>query len=216
MQLSSTTSVFDFPHIKIPSNAVSATILDGTDYVFACRIGLISNAATWDGKLFIGWAEETDISLLTPSTGVITQPEGGPLIGFHVGEDGAISGISQRTTGTAYTAGTNVTELYAAGSPNGTANVAQWYDLAVHIHITDMSDNSSNGTTTFYKRRLPSSVSTPLGQWTKHPTVLSNQTPNNNFNLTPVIELVNGPTNQSDLLVDWWAFGATRFSRTGR
>lgn len=215
MQLSSSASVFDLPHIKIPASGVAATILDNTRYTFACRLGIMSNAATWDGKFFIGWAEEVDATILTVGTGVITQAETGPLVGFHVGETGFINGISQRTVNTAYVAGTNVTELYAAGAANGTANIPEWYDLAVVLDIVDMSDNANNGRTTFYHRRVPTAASV-LPAWIKHPTVLSNQTPNNNLNLTPTIELVNGPTNQSDLLIDWWAFGATRYSRTGR
>ena len=217
LQLSSSATVFDYPHIKIPTSGVAATILDNTRYVFACRIGLMSNAATWDGKAFIGWAEEVDPQILTSATGVITQAETGPLVGFHIPQDGSIDAISQRTVNTAYAAGTNFTELYAAGSANGTANIPEWYDLAVVLDITDMSDNAANGRTTFYHRRVRSRALDPtLPEWIRHPTVLSNQTPNNNFNLTPTIELQNGPTNQSDLFVDWWAFGATRYSRTGR
>ena len=159
----------------------------------------------------------TDPGILTAADGTIAQAETGPLVGFHVGEDGSIDGISQRTVNTAYAAGTNFTELFAAGEPNGTAGVAKWYDLAVVLDITDMSDNAANGTTTFYTRRVRSVALDPkLPVWRKHATVLSNQTPNNNLNLTPTIEVVNGPANLSDVLVDWWAFGATRFSRTGR
>jgi hypothetical protein len=213
MQLQQVGTVFDFPHLKIPCSVVGATILDNTEFVFACRIGLLSNAATWDGKLFIGMAEEGDTGILTAATGAITQAETGPLVGFHVGENGRVDGISQRTVNTAYAAGTNRTELYAAAAPDGNSSVIWWVDLAFRMQITDMSDNAANGRTTFYHRRVRGASTGALAPWIQHPTVLSNQTPNNDLSLTPTIELVTGPTNLSDLLVDWWAFGATRFSR---
>lgn len=215
MQLLGTGPVYDFPHLKIPSNDAAAggvTALDNTEFIFACRIGLVSNAATWDGKLFIGMAEEGDTSILTAATGAITQAETGPLVGFHVGENGRVDGISQRTVNTAYAEGTNRTQLYAAGAPDGNTNIAWWIDLAFRMRITDMSA-TSNGSTTFYHRRVRARSTGPVPAWTRHPVVLNNQTPNNDLSLTPTIELVNGPTNQSDLMIDWWAFGATRFSR---
>lgn len=217
-----------FPHIWLPESGAGAAILDNTIFVFACRIGFISNAATWDGKVFIGMAEAADVGILTAATGEIAQAETGPLVGFHVGENGRIDGISQRTVNTAYAEGTNRTNLYAAGSAaHGTAGLAKWYDLAIRMHITDMSDNAANGSTTFYTRQVgavtkaPGSPGNPnvtdsLSVWRKHGTILTNQTPNNDVALVPTIEVANGPTNLSDVLVDWWAFGLSRFSRTGR
>jgi hypothetical protein len=208
-------AIFDvYPHIWLPESGAGATILDNTSWTFACRIGLLSSAATWDGKMFIGWAEAGDTGILTAATGAITQPETGPLVGFHVGEDGSIDGISQRTVNTAYAAGTNFTELYAAGAPNGNSGVIWWLDLAVRLDITDMSDNAANGRTTFYHRRVRSRTTDPtINPWIKHSTVLANQTPNNDVVLVPTIEVANGPANLSDLFIDWWAFSATRFSR---
>ena len=50
------------------------------------------------------------------------------------------------------------------------------------------------------------------------PTVLLNQTPNHTVALVPTIEVINGPTANRDgvFLVDWWAFGCSRFSRLSR
>jgi hypothetical protein len=217
-------TVLAFPHIWIPSNAASATILDNTILAFACRVGFISNVVNgWDGKAFIGWAETADTSIITlVGTGVITQPETGPLVGFFVLGDGSIRGISQRTVNTAYASGTNFAPMASAASLNAAANTATWFDLGLRMRITDMSDNAANGTTTFYIRKVPR-ISTsapgvaPKGDsqfnWSRIGTVLSNQTPNNDLAMVPTIELINGATNQSSLMLDWWAMGISRANR---
>lgn len=215
----------NFQHIWIAESGAGAAILDNTVLVFACRIGLVSNAATWDGKLFVGWAEAGDVGIFTVGTGAIAQAETGPLVGFHInGDSGStegLFGISQRTVSTAYAEGTNRVTLYDGSAlDSGTANVGVWFDLAVKMHITDMSDNAANGRTTFYSRRVPR-VTTPgiisrgdsESGWTQFNTIIRNQTPNNDVALVPTIELVNGPTNQSDVLLDWWAFGMSRANR---
>lgn len=231
--LSTNGLTLNFPHMVIPSSGAGAAILDNTVVVFACRIGLISNGTAFDGKAFVGFCIDSDTSILTAATGVITQAETGPLVGFHIAGDDApngILGISQRTVNTAYAEGTNKTELYpsTALTSGFTSGVAQWYDLAVRMDITDMSNNSANGQTTFYKRKVPQLTSAPgavsaepptgkvLAPWTKHATVLSNQTMNAATTMVPVIEILNGPTQLSDMLVDWWAFGISRYSRSGR
>ncbi len=227
----------DFPHLWIPETAAGATVLDSTVWVFACRVGFRADLTTtdngdWDSKCFIGWAEAGDTGILTAATGAIAQAETGPLVGFHVGEDGSLDGISQRTVNTAYAEGTNFTELYGAGGVDGTtangaaaAGDTMWFDLALRMHITDMSDDDANGSTTFYSRRLQPSTYAPgsgsdrgalsAGAWSQHSTVLLNQTPNNDVALVPTIEMVNGPTAGRDgvLFLDWWAFGCSRISR---
>lgn len=222
-----------FPHIWIPENSASATLLDNTVLVFACRVGFQTTdaAGDWDGGCFIGWAEAGDTTIMTLATGAITVAGDGPLMGFHIPFDGSIDGISQRDATAAFAAGTNFTELVAAGgvdavAANGIANVTDvvWFDLALRATVTDMSDDNANGRTEFFYRRVPQLGAIPgthenppgsgrLGPWTRHPTVLENQTPNNDVALVPTIEVINGATEDSDVFVDWWLFGQSRFSR---
>jgi hypothetical protein len=227
-----------FPLIWLADSG-TATSLDNTVFVMACRMGLLTTdaAGAWDGKVFVGFAEAGDVDILVPSTGAIAVSGGteGPVVGFHVAEDGSIDGISQRTFGTAMAAGTNFTELLAAGAADGTtangaaaAGDVMWFDLAMRLDITDMSDASANGTTQFYYRRVPRLTQRPgnrthavPGQnppWVRHGTVLENQTPNNDTIMVPTIEVANGATETEDteLFLDWWAFGISRYSRQAR
>lgn len=229
----------DFPHLIIPETGVDVAVIDNTVWVFACRIGLRADLSTtgsgaWDSKVFIGWAEAGDTGLLTAATGVITQPEDGPLLGFHIPEDGSIDAIAQRTPNTAYAEGTNFTELVAAGGVDGTvangaaaAGDTMWFDLALRMSVTDASDDAANGSVEFFHRRVAPTTPPPgaighhfggeaLGPWVKHDTVLLNQTPTENaVALVPTIEAVNGPTAGVDgvFYLDWWVFGSSRFSR---
>lgn len=236
-----------FPHIWIPeatsggveptSGGLTAEVLDNTTWVFACRIGLradhtpTTNTTNWDSKMFIGWAEANDTSVLTAADGLITIASGGPLIGFHILEDGSIRGISHRTGATAMAEGTNFTELIAAGGVDSTlvngARVAgdtMWFDLALRMEISDNSA-TANGATHFYYRGPTNAGTTGGGgrsqfdvpgegykPWRAHPTVLFDQTPNNNVALVPHIEVLNGPTLGADgiAFVDWWAMGRNR------
>jgi hypothetical protein len=218
-----------FPHIWIPENT-TATILDNTVITFACRVGFQSGEAVdgdWEGKAFIGFAAAGDTSVMDHDTGVLTDAVGN-LHGFHIPEDGSIDGISKRITGDSLVSGTNFTELRAAGAVDGTiANGVGtigdvlWYDLALRMNITDMSDNDANGSTTFYSRPVLPSTAAPglagrgdTSGWSTH-TVLSNQTPNHSVALVPTIEVMNGPTAGDDVVffLDWWSFGISRFSR---
>jgi hypothetical protein len=230
--LTSLSSRRSFPHLWIPENT-TATILDNTVWTFACRVGMESGAADglWAAKYYIGWAEAGDTGVLTAAGGAITQAETGPLVGFHCGEDGSIDGIAQRTVNTAYAEGTNFTELYAAGATDGTtANGAttagdiMWFDLGLRMTITDMSDDTANGAVEFFTRRVlphtgivgqrshpPTGLNPP---WVRHPTALLNQTPNNDVALVPTIEVINSDDAGEDatFLLDWWAFGTSRYS----
>ena len=227
----------NFPHIWIPETGAGVTVLDNTIWTFACRIGLradltTSGAGAWDGKVFIGWAEAGETTIMTHTDGVLTST-GGPLVGFHIPEDGSIDGISKRVDAAAFVDGTNFTELHAAASVDGTvanghttAGDTSWWDLALRMDISDMSDDAANGTTTFYSRRVGVSGTAPgsrgapnnnnsMQEWAKHPTIISNQTPNNAIALVPTIEVLNGPTAGTDCVVflDWWSFGCSRYSR---
>jgi hypothetical protein len=225
-----------FPHIWFPDSG-TVTAADNTVYVFACRAGFLTTdaAGAWDGKVFIGLAQAVDTSIMTADTGVITIASTGPLVGFHIPEDGSIDGISHRTAATAMAEGTNFTELRAAGAVDGTtANGASaagdiiWYDLAFRMDVTDMSETTGNGWTQFYYRAVPRLTQRPgnrvhavPGQnppWVRHSTVLTDQTPNDASIMVPTIEVINGATETEDteLFLDWWAFGISRYSRQAR
>ena len=229
----------NYPHLWIPETAAGAAVLDNSVWTFACRCGFKAaddaSSGDWDAKVFIGWAEAGDTSLMTHDDGDITITSGGPLVGFHIPEDGSIEAVSHRTVATAMAEGTNFTELAAAGAVDGTtANGATtagdtvWFDLALRMDITDMSDDDANGTTTFYHRRVlptgtPGSTQFSIGgegynPWQEHSTKLTNQTPNNDVALVPTIEVLNGPTAGVDAVffLDWWAFGTSRYSRYSR
>jgi hypothetical protein len=229
----------EFPHIWIPTSADipwggnfggiaadAGEVLDNSTWVFACRLGFradyngTTGGGEWEGKAFIGWADTGDTSIMTHDTGVITIASDGPLVGFHIPEDGSIDGISHRTAATAMAEGTNFTELVAATGVDNTvlngcvaAYETVWYDLALRMDITDMSLDAGNGTTTFYYRRvLPQS---PLPAWTVHTTQLDNQTPNSATTMVPTIEVLTSSTADEDvaLLIDWWAMGRSRVNR---
>jgi hypothetical protein len=219
-----------FPHIYIPINT---SLADQTLVVFACRVGLIPEGTTWGGKVFIGFAEDGDYSsatgnpILTAAGGAIDVANLiGPIIGFHIPEDGSIDGVSQRTASDPMAEGTNFTDLTGTTWNTGlTAGSPVWFDLAFRMHITDVDQAADNGTTTFYWRQVSGSTPAPglaanlavgdgIGEWKKHSTVLENQTPNNGVRLVPTIEAMNGGAgDEIDLLVDWWAMGISRFSR---
>lgn len=220
-----------FPHLWIPNTSAGATILDDTSWLFACRLGLRADTTTggsgaWDSKCFVGWAEAGVSPMMTAATGALTTGAGtGPKIGFHVPEDGSIDAICQRTETVAYVEGTNFTELVAAGGVDGTvangagtAGDTMWFDLALKMHITDMSDASANGYTEFFWR--PVRPQTAVGaqryqeHWQRHGTTLFNQTPSNDVTLVPTIEVINGPTADVDgeVYLDWWVFGCSRYS----
>lgn len=239
-QLTSLSGRYNFPHLWMPASTL-ATAFDNTTFVFACRVGMLTSdaAGVWDGKVFIGFAEAGDAQIMTAATGVITIASTGALVGFHVPEDGSIDAISHRTAATVMAEGTNFTELQPADSvdstvANGITTIgdAVWYDLAFRMNVTNMSDNAANGTTEFFYRRIypvttdavtdpgPGyGVSIAPGEgyppWQRHGTVLTNQTPNSATILVPTIEVQNGAaeTEDTELKVDWWSMGISRYSR---
>ena len=236
----------DFPHITVPEDASipsrgaggAGTALDSTTWVFATRIGLNADVTgtgtNWNGAMFIGWASAGDTSILDHDTGVITDAAGN-LHGFQVGIDGSIRGISKRITGDSQVDGTNYTELLTAASADNTVangarvvNDTMWFDLALRMDITDMSDDTANGSTRFFYRGPLNRVS-PLNPgrdefskpgegyhpWREHSTVLLNETPNHSEFLVPAIETLNGATAGLDccMYTDWWVMGRSRVSR---
>ena len=237
-ELTTLSGRYNFPHLWIPETDAGVTILDNSVFTFACRVGMEGGAADglWAAKYYIGMAAAGDTTVLTAAGGEMDiATEAGPHLGFHCHEDGSIDGISQRTATTAQVAGTNMTELFAAGSTDGTlANGAEtagdimWFDLALRMTVTDMSDDDDNGRTDFYYRRVPP-ITTTVGDrthlvggqtppWVHHNTVLTNQTMNHTVAMVPTIEAINSDDVGEDatLLIDWWAFGQSRYSRLPR
>lgn len=220
----------NFPHLWFPETAAGVTAPDNTVWTFGCRIGLRADFTNgglgdWDSKLYIGYAVAGEAAVMTPGTGAISVAAAADqLVGFHVGEDGSLDGISQRVGTTAYAEGTNFTELLAAGGVDGTvANGAatagdiMWFDLAFRMTVLDSSETTGNGATRFYHRRVPK-PGDGYKPWVEHPTVLIDQTPSHTVSLVPTIEAINGPTAGRDGMVylDSWAFGVSRYSLLNR
>lgn len=238
----------EFPYLWIPEETsishpqgsrAALGALDETTWVFACRIGLkaddtVTGAGAWDSSFFIGWAASGDTSIMTHDTGALTIASDGPLIGFHVPVLGGIHGISHRTEATAMAEGVNFTAIVADGGVDGTvangaavAGDTMWFDLALRMHVTDMSLDAGCGWTTFYTRGPLNknattnpglNVGTAPGEgympWTRHTTVLDNQTPSHTAPLVPTLELITGATAGVDpkVYLDWWAMGCSRVS----
>jgi hypothetical protein len=203
-----------FPHMWFPEDQGPDSKLDSTTFIFACRLGFTSGAidGDWDNKVFVGLATAGDTGVITPTTGVITIPAGGPMFGFHIPEDGL------RPAGSV--------DDPAVTLADGTSSGATWWDLAIRLDIADWSDDDNNGTATFYSAPVPRVSGIPGGRskhqpgeaggaWVKHDTVLENQIPFHTVSQCPHIEHINGPTAGQDgtLDIDWWAFGHSRFSR---
>jgi hypothetical protein len=149
------------------------------------RIGLMSNATTWDGKALFGWFV-TDTALLDLTTGVPAVAAGGGM-GFHIGETGVISFVCDDAAITA--AGTQIGTVGTL-----TANTAKWYEMGLRMKVTDFAAQTGNvdvyfGTDGSMQKVLSTRQSGTL------PVV-------NAAVYSTTLAVVNGPTNLSDLRVD--------------
>ena len=232
------------PRIWLPDTSVAPTTLDHTVVTLACRVGIISDAPTFDGKFFIGFAQDGDQDVMVVTSGAIAVASTGALVGLHINADIAvipnISLIAKRAPAAAMAQDVNFTNLISgvdSFETGLTAGVPRWFDLAFRMSITNMSDVNSNGGVRAYFRRVPEAggaFETPnreapglretqasdsgavkVEEWREHNVVLENQSPNDATALVPTIEFLNGPTNESDFLVDWLVMGISRFSRRG-
>lgn len=212
-----------FPHITIPDSG-TVTALDDTVITFGCRLGIVSNATTFDGKIFIGFAEDGDTAIMTAATGALVAATGG-LQGFHVTGDAEASMrfISQRTAAVAFAEGTNMVALLddtdiTAGY---TAGVPRVFDLTFRIHSTDMSDDDANGFSQcawreVYGQTAPGmeAFALPGEGYNSYnlSNTLTNQSPNSATHMVPTIEAINGPTNITQFKIDWWTMGISRYT----
>jgi hypothetical protein len=212
-----------FPHIWIPTSGMDTEVLDSTIITFACRVGVVSNAVTCDGKFFIGFAEVGDTSILTTTTGVITIASTGALFGFHFNADSqdTLRFISHRTAATAMAEGTNFTELTDSIDTGYTIGHPRVFDLAFRMVVSNMSDNANNGFSVAAWREVGGQanpgnegISLPGEGYVPYSLsdTLDNQNPNSATMLVPTVELLNGPTNQTQLKLDWWAMGLSRYT----
>jgi hypothetical protein len=170
----------------------TATLMDARCLVWAARVGFISNhATTWDGKTMLGWLT-ADSTPMVDATGVPSLATGGGL-GFHIGENGVMTYFGQQTAVTATPSTTVGHTVRSAG-----AGVARWYELAVRCRWIDAS--SGTGVADFYVN----------GAWVGRRTTDLPMASTQVYASTLAIQ--NGPTQLSDLAVDWMF---TAISRPG-
>lgn len=179
----------------LPPLTAAATLMDNRELFFQTRIGLASNATTWDGKVMLGWII-TDTSLMVSGSGVPSVAAGGG-IGFHIGENGVLGYFAQQ--GALAAAPTNVTGLDITTMT--AANTFQWYELGFRWRCLDNS--SGTGDVAFYQdRRLVGTISTGL------PMTNAGDV----YSVTFAIQ--NGPAQLSDMAIDYIITGITRAGMT--
>jgi len=212
-----------FPHIWIPTSGMDTEVLDKTVITFHCRVGVVSNAVTCDGKWFIGFAEVGDTSILTTTTGVITIASTGALFGFHFNADSqdTLRFVSHRTAATVMATTVNFLELTDGIDVGYTAGHPRVFDLSFRLIVNNMSDNANNGISAAAWREVGGQVN-PGNEGINLPgegyapynltALLDNQTPNSGTMLVPTIELMNGPTNHTQLKLDSWSMGLSRYT----
>lgn len=178
-----------------PITAASNNMQANREFFFYARFGLQSNATTWDGKALLGWFF-TDTSLLSPTTGLPTVAAGGG-VGFHIGEDGVISYVSDDAAITA--AGSTIESVGTL-----TASTVKWYECGFRAKVTTFA--SQIGTVDFYFGKN--------GSMQKVASTLQNGTfPCANASAYSVsLACLNGPTNQADLHIDQVITGINRIS----
>lgn len=221
-----------FPFVYIPDDdTCCASIADNRVYVFGARIGFRDDVPSdgadcsgdWESAAYVGWAQSQDTDILDTSDGSIAQTEDGPLLGFHATEAGELRGISQRTPGTTYAAGTNYISMLAAGGIDGTtANGALytggtlWVDAIAVVTYADRSASTGNGTTCFWVRKIvPGNAA--QGDFTSNGCLTDvTPEPTDPDDLVPTLEVLNGPTAGCDpgIFLDWWVMAQSRFSLT--
>lgn len=173
----------------------STTLMDSRELIWAARVGFLSGATTWDGKVAIGWIV-TDTALMTNTTGVLALATGGGF-GFRISELGSIDRFHQATT--AATDANAVATGQFVGN-NGldatvTADTINWFNLGCRASWVDAS--AGTGKIDYYINDVL--VDTQVNEL----PMQSTQT--YSFSL----EVLNGPVTDSDVYVDWIVTGVT-------
>lgn len=181
--VSQTTAVS--PLVKTPGTITStATLMDNRELIWAARVGFQSGATTWDGKAIFGWIT-TDTSLLTSGTGVPSVAAGGGA-GFHIAEAGTFTVFSTNAAVTA--AGTSInTPDFSSGL--SAATTLEWHEFGLRIRWTDASAGS--GSTMFYIDGAHVA------------TITDTQPMDSTEGYNTTFGIVNGPSQVSDMAVDW-------------
>ncbi len=110
----------------------TTTLMLGRELFWRQRVGVRSNATTWDGAMLLG-VFVTDTSLIDATTGAPTVGTGGG-IGFHIGIDGIMRAVCSQSAITSAAYGTaNLAETVGVTIGSGayalTANTFKWFTL---------------------------------------------------------------------------------------
>ena len=169
----------------------TATLMDNKEIFFETRVGFQGEATVWDGKAIVAWMV-TDATPLATATGALTIADGGGM-GFAVAETGELSYFSSAAAITTSTdTGINVlTDVAAEASGD-----FKFYTLGCRALITDAS--ASTGSTEFYVNGRK--VATLVDSVPMDSTEVYSMT----------YTCVNGPAQESDMLIDWIVTGKTR------
>lgn len=236
------------PHMWIQDRDADAAGNDNQSVVFACRIGLgLGGAAagdTWQGKAFIGWALSGDVQVLAQATGAIDLATAGPLLGFHVAEDGHIDLISVRDGFAGpLVDGTHFTQLVGTGWNDDLIAIGNaghrpiWFDLALRAEFRDASNAADNGAVQGFARpqltqaavanvtpvpgRRPveqssAAVANPT-DWRPQGVSLQNQLPSDTgLEIVPTIECQNGGAVVGEDVIMWVDWWSFGVSRSSR
>lgn len=186
--VASGTAANDVAPWHLPSVVSTATLMDDREMFFVARVGFKSSTAAWDGKAIVGWCE-TDTTPLATATGALTLAGGA---GFHVGEDGVLGYFGSSSAITSATATSHdITTLDAA-------DTYKWFTLGLRHRGDDAS--AGTGEIAYFVNGVE------VG------TISSGLPMNATDTYSATFTIVNGPALDSDLAVDYVAYG---FSRPG-
>lgn len=127
----------------------TSTLMVGRELVWYSRVGLRSNATTWDGHALLGWWT-ADTSLMDNTNGNPTVATGGG-IGFHIGESGLIRVYCATTAFTSASTSPAVESTgitLGTGSYAFTANQFRWFTFGFRAQWS--STSSAIGNARFY------------------------------------------------------------------
>lgn len=168
----------------------------GGELVWYSRVGLASNAATWDGAALIGWFV-VDATIIDPVTGLPSTAANGGL-GFHIAIDGTVTFVCDNAAITA--AGTPAGTI--VGQLSGSATDANFWELGFRMSVSDFTARNGRVQAFFG----PSGSMVQVRDTTETgtlPTVNAGQ-------YATTYAIVNGAAQQSDLFVESLLIGMSR------